>query len=774
MAELAAATGTASDTVLLAAFAALLQRYSGHHSVEFMTIRESGRGGPVRFDLSGEATLRALTAEGPATPEGLGENLPVAMRFGVVPAAQKLPFEAELVVPEHREDGSCLLELRYDERLLDHTSAERVLGHYVTLLRDGLGAPDCPSPQLELLDAGEAHRVLVEWNATDMSLPYRDSCLHEAFEAHARNSPDVVAVIQGTTRLSYGEVDTAANRLAHRLRELGVGPEVRVGLFLEHSPDLLVGMLAVLKAGGAYVPLDSAYPPARLLAMIEGASCAVLVSRTEILSTLKEPMGDCSTLLLDREHEILAGQPEHAPVSGVTPSNLCYVIHTSGSTGAPKAIALCHRGVMNNVADLNVRFAIGPGDKVMGLSSPSFDMSVYEFIGMTAAGGTLVLPDLGRTRDPAHWALLAAEHGVTVWNTAPALLELLLAHIESHDADGCSPIDSLRLIMLAGDWIPVGLPDRVRKQAANHRFISLGGATEASIYSTIYEVEDTDPAWTSIPYGRPMWNQRTYILDENLQPVPAGVTGELYLAGTGLAREYLGQPGLTAERFIEWSYGEVTDERLYRTGDLATYNANGLIELLGRADLQVKIHGLRIELTEIETALREHRAVRDAVVLARTDASATPTLVGYAVLRDTAILHEDDLRSFLADRLPTYMLPGTVVLLPELPLSPNGKVDRKALPAPVSHTGRLEQPRGTLPSTPFEKRIAQVWREVLGIETVRLENSFFELGGDSMQAMRAMAIDPAITWSAVYRYPTLLELAQHLADTAGEQTVSEK
>jgi amino acid adenylation domain-containing protein len=762
------------DAVFLASFAALLQRYSGQDSIELLTTRESGRGGPVRFDVTDGSTLRGLTAEGPVTPEGPRARLPVAMRFGAVPAAEERPFEAELVVPEHREDGSRLLELHYDKRILDQTTAERVLSHYVTLLRDGLGAPDCPFTRLGLLDADEAHRILVEWNATAVPLPYKDACLHEAFEACARNSPDTVAVIQGATRLSYGEVDTAANRLAHRLRELGVGPEVRVGLFLEHSPDLLVGMLAVLKAGGAYVPLDSAYPPARLLAMIEGASCTVLVSRVEVVSSLKESVDGCYTLLLDREEEILVAQPGHAPASGVTPSNLCYVIHTSGSTGEPKAIALRHRGVMNNISDLNVRFAIGPGDKVMGLSSPSFDMSVYEFIGLTAAGGTLVLPDLGRTRDPEHWAELAAEHSVTVWNTAPALLELLLEHIESHDNGGYAPIHDLRLIMLAGDWIPVALPDRVRKHAPNHRFVSLGGATEASIYSTIYEVEGTDPTWTSIPYGRPMWNQRTYILDENLQPVPPGVTGELYLAGTGLAREYLGQPDLTAERFIEWSYGNVTDERLYRTGDLATYDANGLIELLGRADLQVKIHGLRIELTEIETVLREHRAVRDAVVLARTDASAAPTLVGYAVPRDGALLREDDLRSFLADKIPAYMVPGTVMLLPELPLSPNGKVDRRALPAPDLWSGRPEQPGGTLPSAPWEERIAQVWREVLGVESVRLENSFFELGGDSMQAVRAMSIDPALTWTAVYRYPTLQELARHLEATAGEAGTSEK
>ena len=481
--------------------------------------------------------------------------------------------------------------------------------------------------------------------------------------------------------------------------------------------------------------------------------------------------------------EELAAEPEHDPQPLAGPDHLCYVMHTSGSTGTPKPIALCHRGVMNNIADLNTRFGVGPGDGVLGLSSPSFDMSVYEFLGVPVGGGTLVLPSPGRTRDPGHWAELSARHRVTLWNTAPALLELVLEHLdhaepsapdeqpaEPQPAGRALPLRDLRLVMLAGDWIPLRMPDRIRARAPECRFISLGGATEASIYSTLFEVEATDPTWTSIPYGRPMANQRVYILDDALRPVPLGVTGELYLAGTGLAREYLDQPERTAERFLSWSYGPVS-ERLYRTGDLARFDTDGLIELIGRVDLQVKIHGLRVELTEIEAALRDHPAVREAVVTAQTDAAGAPVLVGYAVPQESGGFRADDVREHLASRLPPHMVPGALLTLPSLPLSPNGKIDRKALPAafaPAPDGPEPAVPEADRPQGPWEERLGAVWQQVLGVASVRRDDDFFMLGGDSMKAMRTMTGLPDFTLVDLYRYPTLRELARHLENAAGD------
>lgn len=763
--SLATDSGRTAHEALIACFGGLLQVYSGQDRVGVRITGHPVHDGLVDLSATGESTLRTLITGNTLIPVPAVDPVSVGVRYVAGPPDAERPFELQLEFGGPTREG-LLLELHYDGRLFDETTAERMLTHYVNLMGDGATDPDRPLTQLALLDASETHRILKTWNATSVSLPLENACLHEAFEEWASRTPDAVAVVQGELRLSYREIDDAANRLAHRLRALGVGPEVRVGLFLEHSPDLLVAMLGVLKAGGAYVPLDPASPPARLMTMIDGASCAVLISLRPLATRLPEAPDGCHSLFLDGEARLLADQTSDKPVVDVTPANLCYVIHTSGSTGAPKAIALCHRGVMNNIADLNTRFGVGPGDSVMGLSSPSFDMSVYEFIGITSAGAALVLPDPGRFRDPEHWAALAAMHGVTVWNTAPALLELLLEHIERHSDREGSQIRDLRLIMLAGDWIPVGLPARVRTHAPDHRFISLGGATEASIYSTIYEVHEPDQAWTSIPYGRPMANQRTYILNEDLRPVPPGVAGDLYLAGIGLAREYLDQPHLTAERFVTWSYGELVDERLYRTGDLARYDAEGLIELLGRADLQVKINGLRIELTEIESLLQDHPSVKEAVVSARVDAGAPAILVGYAVARDGVPLHEEEIRAYIADRLPAYMVPSRVVQLRELPLSHNGKVDRKSLPSPHRPAG--QSTRGdetdTVPQSPWEQRITRVWREVLNIETIGRDESFFTLGGTSMLALRATAIDPALLWTDVYRYPTLRELTRYLEE----------
>ncbi|WP_460113578.1 non-ribosomal peptide synthetase [Streptomyces platensis] len=777
---LAASCATTPENVLLAGFAALVYRYSGQNQVEFRVGREGGKEALLRFSVTGASTLRGLAGEAGAVAHPGTDPAGIGVRIGPAPAeGDPRPYEAELALPA-ADAGSRWAALHFDDRLFAPATAQRMLSHYGRLLSDGVRHPDRPLERLTLLTEAEQRRVLLEWNDTAVALPHAGACLHEVFEERTRQAPEAVAVVQGTTRRTFREINAAANRLARHLRDLGVGPDDRVGLYLDHSPDLLVAMLGVLKAGGAYVPLDPGYPRARVTTMVSGASCVALVSRTALADALgdgERPVVRGHLVLLDRDGAALADLPadDLAPAAG--PDNLCYVIHTSGSTGRPKPIALRHRGVLNNIADLNTRFGVGPGDSVLGLSSPSFDMSVYEFLGMTAAGGTLVLPDPGRGREPAHWAELAADHGVTVWNTAPALLELVLDHLDATAADGPPPLGSLRLIMLAGDWIPVKMPDRARKSAPDTRFVSLGGATEASIYSTLYEVEATDPGWTSIPYGRPMANQRTYVLDEALQPVPPGVTGELYLAGDGLAVGYLDLPDLTAERFLDWSYGPVSGERLYRTGDLARCDADGLIELLGRTDLQVKIHGLRVELTEIESVLRDHPRVKEAAVAAQPDATGAPVLVGYVVPREGEVLAPDEVRDRLAARLPAHMVPGTVLVLPAMPLSPNGKLDRKALPAaPSPHDGRPggTVPEGAAPRGPWEERIAAAWCEVLGIEAVGRDDDFFGLGGDSMKALRSMTQVPELTLVDLYRHPTLRLLAAHLEATAGAPGAAER
>ncbi|MER7991174.1 amino acid adenylation domain-containing protein [Streptomyces noursei] len=758
----AARAGVAQDAVLLACFVALGFRYTGQESFTVTLAAGSSVGAAV----DGESCLSEL-----ARVAGAGADdrpSPVALHHALGEDVAEGPHELALRV--RRASAHLDVEVHYDEALFDSATARRLLDHYATLLAAALAEPTRKVSTLPLLTAEEQKTILVDWNSTGADLGYED-CLHRRFEERAAQTPQAIALSHGTDQWTFARVDQAANQLAHHLLEVGVEPGARVGLCLDRSSDLLVSLLAVLKAGGAYVPLDPDYPARRLATMVDGAGCVAMVSRGDLSANLgaAADSGQTPLVLLDRDAPVIEGRSTRRPDVDVTPDDLCYVIFTSGSTGRPKPIALRHRGVLNNLADLNSRYGVGAGDKVLALSSPSFDMSVYEMVGMTIAGGTVVLPDRERIKDPEHWAALLTEHGVTVWNSAPALLELLVAQAER---DGAVAFPALRLAMLGGDWIPVTLPDRVRRVAPALRFIALGGATESSIHSTLYEVTRTDPAWTSIPYGRPMANQRTYILDPAGQPVPIGVPGDLHLAGTGLAQGYLNQPERTAERFLDWSYGPVSGERLYRTGDLARYRGDGQIELLGRLDFQVKVNGLRIELGEVESLLRNHPEVKDAVVAARPDAVGDRQLVGYVVPRDPNALDAAELRDHLAAVLPAYMVPATTVVLDALPLSPNGKLDRTALPAPdQAHVQPV--PDDDAPRGHWERRIAEVWQEGLGVERVGRDADFFALGGDSMKAVRSIAkIGAPLKWADLYRHPVLKDLAAHMerltAQAAGQ------
>ncbi|WP_369263212.1 amino acid adenylation domain-containing protein [Streptomyces sp. R35] len=763
--------GVSPQDVLTACVAALLHRLTGQDRIalalerpgtapEFAGFAVTGR--PALADLAaGRVTISVAPEEG-TPPVGLritdgtdGTDAPGSSAPAPAPAH-------ELHLTVHPRGDGWITELRYDERLFDRETVQRLADHLVTLTTDAARTPDRLVALLRLLTAEQTRHTLVEWNRTAVLLPDK-ACLHDAFEERAAREPGAVALIQGERQWTYGEINASANRLAHHLREAGVAPDTRVGLCLERSASLLTGVLGILKAGGAYVPLDPDYPAKRLATMLDGTSCAVVVTDTARAAALPATQTPRPLVLLDTDMDALARHPAHDPVPAAGPDNLCYIIHTSGSTGQPKPIALRHRGVVNNLADLNSRYTVGDQDRVLALSSPSFDMSVYEFLGITAAGGTVVVPDPERAKDVAHWARLLVERDITVWNSAPALLELLTDHLER---TGHGRLGHLRLIMLGGDWIPVRLPDRIRAFTGHVRFIALGGATEASIHSTVYEVEKTDPDWTSIPYGRPMANQRTYILDDFLQPVPPGVAGELHLAGTGLARGYLERPELTGERFLDWSYDGVSD-RLYRTGDLARHRPDGLIELLGRKDFQVKIHGLRVELTEIEAVLRGHEAVKDAAAAAVTSAAGGSRLVGYAVPHPGRAPRPEELRAHLAQLLPAFMVPGSVRVLDAMPLNANGKLDRKALTALAPEVPAADLPGAPepaqLPVGAWEQRIAAVWQETLRTGPVGRDSDFFALGGDSMSAQRCLpGIDPELRWAELYKYSTVRALAAHL------------
>jgi amino acid adenylation domain-containing protein len=653
------------------------------------------------------------------------------------------------------QGDEVVLAALYNADLFDRATVRRLLGQLERVLEQMSAAPATPLDELELMDAEERRRVLEEWNRTEAPFP-ADQCLHQLFEAHAAREPHAAAVVFRDRTLSYGELDARANRLARHLAGLGVGPEVLVGLCLERGPELVAALLGVLKAGGAYLPLDPGYPAERLARMLAGSGAAVVLTQ-ESLRDVLPALDGVAVVSLDGEAERIAAHGAEPVRSAVEPRNLAYVIFTSGSTGVPKGIALAHRGVANNLADLNGGWGVGAEDRVLLLSSLSFDMSVYETLGILAAGGAVVVPAGDELRDPARWAGLMRRHGVTVWNSAPALLGMLADHLDEHPEDAPP---ALRLAFLGGDWVPVPLPERMRAHAPRMEVVVMGGATEASIHSIIYPIRASDPAWKSIPYGVPMANQRAYVLDDRLRPVPVGAPGELYLAGIGLARGYAGRAGFTAERFLPDPHGVEPGARMYRTGDRAGWRADGNLELIGRLDVQVKIRGYRIELGEIEAVLRRHPEVERAVVAAREDAPGDKRLVAYVV--GSAGAHA--LREHLRASLPEYMVPAAFVAVDALPLSPNGKVDRKALPAPERAAGGDDF---AAPRTPVEEVLAGVWAGLLNVGRVGVRDSFFALGGHSLLATRMASRVRAVfgielPLREVFDAPTLAELAERV------------
>ncbi|GMU03297.1 hypothetical protein KH5H1_74190 [Corallococcus caeni] len=653
-------------------------------------------------------------------------------------------------------EGRLQVSLEYSTDLFDAATIHRMEGHFRTLLASLAADPGQRLSRVPLLTAPEQQQLLRDWNATDLAFPER-ACLHELFEAWVDRAPDAVAAVCGEEALSYRELNRRANQLAHRLRALGVGPNVKVGICVRRSLDAVVGLMGIVKAGGAYMPLDPAYPKERLQFMLEDVQAPVLLTQSPLLERL--PAQRSRVLCLDTDWAEIAREPDTNPAHVATPEDLVYVIYTSGSTGNPKGVMLDHRGRVNNFTDFNRRFQVGPGDAVLALSSLSFDMSAYDVFGTLAAGSTIVLPVAALERDPAHWAQLMVQHRVSVWHSVPALLEMLLASVGT---DGERVPRWLRLVLLGGDWIPVSLPDRLKAVVAGARVISLGGATEISMDSTIYDVVETDPAWKSIPYGMPMTNQLCYVLDAQLQPVPIGVPGELHLGGVGVAWGYLNRPELTATKFIPHPFSTRPGGRLYKTGDLARYRPDGNLELLGRIDNQVKINGLRIELGEIEAALRKLPGVDEVIVVARAEGSGPKRLVAYVVPDAGQALTAEDVRAALKAQIPEYMVPTAYVFLEALPLTPNGKVDRRNLPAP--QLIRQDAQPVVAPRTPEEKVLAGIWSALLGVEQLSVHDNFFSLGGDSVLGVqlvaRARQAGLHLTPKQLFQHQTLAALAE--------------
>jgi len=656
-------------------------------------------------------------------------------------------YELTLELRESRIGLDGFIE--YDTDLFDSDTIDRMVGHFQTLLEGIAANPNQRISNLPILTEAERRRLLVEWNATKRDYP-SGKCIHELFEAEVKRTPHTIAIVFEDQQLTYRELNGRANQLAHRLQALGVGPGTLVGICIERSLQMVVGLLAVLKAGGAYVPLDPSYPKERLAFMLDD-TVAVLLTQHGLLDLL--PDHKARVVCLDTDWELIERESRRKPVSDVTSDNLAYVIFTSGSTGKPKGVEISHRAVVNFLHSMREEPGLTEQDTLFSVTTLSFDIAALEIFLPITVGARVVIISGETASDGSLLAGKLAQCGATAMQATPATWRLLLE---------AGWQGSKQLTMLCGgEALPRELAAPLMVKGSS--LWNLYGPTETTIWSTLCRVDSKE---RRISIGHPIANTQIYILDSHLQPVPIGVPGDLYIGGDGLARGYLNRPDLTKERFIPNPFSDEPGARLYKTGDLARYLPDGNIEFLGRIDGQVKIRGFRIELGEIENVLGQAPGVREAVVLAREDTPGEKRLVAYMVPDRKLSLPTGELRTFLKEKLPEYMVPSAFVVLERLPLTPNGKVDRKALPAPDTSrpdfSGAFVAPRNSV-----EEVLAGIWTDVLKLECVNVHDNFFDLGGHSLLAIRVIsrvrqAFRIEIPLRALFENPTVAGLAESL------------
>ncbi len=633
-------------------------------------------------------------------------------------------FDVTLSMMETEEGLQGRWEYKTD--LFTAATITRMAEHFQTLLEGIVANPEQHLTELTLLTAAEQHQLLVEWNNTQMPYP-QDLCIHQMFEAHVERTPNAIAVVFEDQQLTYRELNTQANQLAHYLQSLGVKPDTLVAICVERSLEMLVGVLGILKAGAAYLPLDPTYPQDRLAFMLSDAQTPVLLTQQLLLEGL--PENEANIICLDTFWEIIAQQSEENPNSNITSDNLAYVIYTSGSTGKPKGVQITHQ---NLVHSLTARLAYYPEPvtNFLLLSSLAFDASIPGIFWTLCQGGTLHLPPEDSQWELAKLIEMIAQNYISHLISLPSLYSMILEQAQSEQ------LASLKTVILAAESFSKELVSAHFQKLPETSLLNEYGPTEGTVWSSVYDLSPQQQSQIAI--GRPIANTQLYILDQALQLVPIGVPGELYIQGTGLARGYLNRPGLTAEKFIPHPFNHQPNARLYKTGDLACYLPDGNIKFLGRIDNQVKIRGFRIELGEIEVVLSQHPAVREAVVLVHEDQPGDKYLVAYVTYYEEQVLSPTALRRFLQEKLPDYMMPGSFVILDTLPLMPNGKVNRRALKDSNS-TARVRSGKRIPPRTLLEQKLAQLWEEVLQVSLIGVTENFFDLGGHSLLAIRLLA-----------------------------------
>ncbi|QRO01038.1 non-ribosomal peptide synthase/polyketide synthase [Archangium violaceum] len=812
--ELSRREGVTSFMTLLAAFQTVLSRYSGQDDVcvgsPIAGRTRSELEGLIglfintlvlRTKLSSQLTFRELLARVRTTTldayahqdvpfEKLVEELKPVRSLSHSPLFQVLfilqqDLQQELKLPGlslhplASESGTARFDLTlnlmdledgfagtidYSTDLYDAETMERLFGHVRTLLEAAVAEPDRKVGELPLLTAQERERVLEEWNQTGAEYP-RERSIGEEFEERVKERAGAVALECGEEKRTYGELEERANQIAHYLRGLGVGADERVGLCVERSAELVEWVLGIVKAGGAYVPLDPAYPRERLAGMLEDARPRVVVTEREQEGRL--PLEGRVVVVREEVEQEVRRQPKTAPRSGAGPRTVAYVDFTSGSTGRPKGVLTEHRGVLRTVK--GAKYAhLGPEETLLLIAPISFDASTLEVWGALLNGARLVVYPRGPVGDVEELERVVKGKGVTVLHlTAGLFTQVVDTKVEG--------LRGVRQVLTGGDVVSAPHVRRVLEEL-KVPVTACYGPTENTLFTSCHRMERVEQVGEVVAIGRPIGNTRVYVLDEGLQPVPVGVVGELYTAGEGLARGYLEEAGLTAEKFMPDPYGG-EGERMYRTGDMARWRKDGVLEFVGRGDTQVKVRGFRVELGEVEGALRGMEGVREAVVVARKEEGGHKRLVAYVVGQPGRKVEAGEVRAYVKGRLPEYMVPAAVVVMEELPLTPNGKVDRKALPEPERVRGEARE--YVAPRTPEEEKLAGIWAGVLGVEKVGVHDNFFELGGDSILSLQIIAKAGQqglrITPKQLFARQTIAELAEVVSASKarGEQGVVE-
>ncbi|HEX7334406.1 MAG TPA: amino acid adenylation domain-containing protein [Pyrinomonadaceae bacterium] len=809
--DLSRREGATLFMTLFAAFLTLLHRYTGQQDILLGTVNAGRNHAQIepligffintlvlRTDLSGNPTFRELLRRVREVALGAYEHQDVPfeklveelqpqrdqshqpftqMMFNLQAAAEEEPaarglkvmtqdignqtrfdFEFHLwIVPE-----GLAGPLVYNTDLFEQATIVRLLGHFQTLLEGIAANPDTRLSDLPLLTKEEL-RQSREWNRTRSEYE-RDLCVHQLVEAEAARRPEAEALTYGQKQLTYGQLNERANQLAHYLLKRDAGLEARVGVLLEPSIEFVVALLAILKAGGSYVPLDPGYPKPRLEFMLEDAGVQMLLTTTVQV----EVNEGTQVVYLDETWKQFAGESRENPPTQTTAENLAYVMYTSGSTGQPKGSAITHRAINRLVRNTNY-VQLNESDRVAQVSNVSFDAATFEIWGALTNGATLVGLPKDTVLSPPEFKHAIATQKVSVMFLTTALFN----QVAQNEPDAFAP---LRYLLFGGETCDAEAVRRVLQSGKPQHLHHVYGPTEATTFSSSYEINEVAAGARTLPIGRAISNTELWVLDQCGQVAPVGVPGELYIGGDGIARAYLGCPELTAEKFVPHPYSAEPGARLYRTGDLVRYLSDGNIDILGRMDQQVKLRGFRVELGEIETVLQQHPLVRESVVVFREDAPGEKRLAAYVVGDSQTIPAAQliaELRIWLRQHLPDYFVPAHFVVLDNLPLTPNGKVDRRALPAP-DHS---EEPEFIAPRTPEEATIAEIWADILDISPIGVETNFFDLGGHSLLATRivtrireAFCLD--LPLRVLFEFPTIAGVAEHVVSARAQGELS--